>query len=126
MKKTIKLRESELINLLKIKISEQEDFENDSDPRTELINRLQTLISQDLPFDEEIMSEINESKPFRSARGSLYIDLLVPETEDREFDRNVAMKMMEYYSNLINEQNYVGGVGFKTKDILKPYDNDNF
>ena len=77
-------------------------------------------------FDESDINDIyQDGKPFRRGRGSIYVDVLVPETDDREFDRQVANKMMEYYSKQVKDENYVGGVGFKNRgNLIQPYDKD--
>lgn len=124
MSKKIKLTESELINKIKDFLLEQSDENfDDYNPRQELINKLKNIIDSEKELDELDIDEIEtDGKPHRRARGSIYIDLFVPETDDKEFDRKVAMKMMEYYSKQINESNYVGGIGFKTGNLVKPFD----
>lgn len=102
-----------------------EDSEDNYDPRTDLIETLKSKIESGEEFDESDMEEINSSgKPYRRGRGSIYVEVFVPETDDKEFDRQVAIKMMEYYSKKVKDENYVGGVGFKNRDILNPYDKD--
>ena len=125
MSKKIKLTESELIAELKKFLLEQSDGEefDDYNPRQELINNLKQIIDSDGEFDEIIIDDIeSDGKPHRRARGSIYVDLFVPETEDKEFDRKVAMKMMEYFASQINENKYIGGVAFKTGDLTNPFD----
>lgn len=103
-----------------------EDEEDDYNPRQELINSLKSKIDNDEDFDESDINDIyQDGKPFRRGRGSIYVDVLVPETDDREFDRQVANKMMEYYSKQVKDENYVGGVGFKNRgNLIQPYDKD--
>jgi hypothetical protein len=75
------------------------------------------------------MMDIYDYKgPTRRFRGSIYIDDLVPETDDREYDREVAKKMMEFYRKQIkNQESYVGGVGFKNRgNLIEPFDNMDF
>jgi hypothetical protein len=105
---------------------EDEYEEDDYDPRQSLINSLKSKIEDDEDFDESDINDIyQDGKPFRKGRGSIYVDVLVPETDDREFDRKVANKMMEYYSKLVKDENYVGGVGFRNQgNLIKPYDKD--
>jgi hypothetical protein len=130
MSKKIKLTESELITELKKFLLEQSDNDEFNDeeidnynPRQELINKLKQLIDSNDEFDEAVIDDIDsDGKPHRRARGSIYVDLFVPETDDKEFDRNVAMKMMEYFASQIKENNYVGGVAFKTGDLTNPFD----
>lgn len=127
MSKKINLTESELITKLKKFLSEQydEDDFDEYNPKEELIKDLKKIINSDGEFDELIIDGIeSDGKPHRRARGSIYIDLFVPETEDKEFDRKVAMKMMEFFAKQIKANNYVGGVAFKTNDISKPFDAD--
>lgn len=127
MSKKINLTESELITKLKKFLSEQSDEDDfgDYNPKEELIKDLKKIINSDGEFDELIIDGIeSDGKPHRRARGSIYIDLFVPETEDKEFDRKVAMKMMEFFAKQIKANNYVGGVAFKTNDISKPFDAD--
>lgn len=77
--------------------------------------------------DSDIMDIYDYKGPTRRFRGSIYVDGLVPETDDREYDREVAKKMMEYYRKQIrNQESYVGGVGFKQRNMIEPYDNMDF
>jgi len=77
--------------------------------------------------DSDMMDIYDHKGPTRRFRGSIYIDDLVPETDDKEYDREVAKKMMEYYRKQIrNKESYVGGVGFKQRSLIEPYDNMDF
>ena len=77
--------------------------------------------------DSDMMDIYDHKGPTRRFRGSIYIDDLVPETDDKEYDREVAKKMMEYYRKQIrNKESYVGGVGFKQRSLMEPYDNMDF
>jgi hypothetical protein len=77
--------------------------------------------------DSDMMDIYDHKGPTRRFRGSIYIDDLVPETDDREYDREVAKKMMEFYRKQIkNNESYVGGVGFKQRSLMEPYDNMDF
>jgi hypothetical protein len=77
--------------------------------------------------DSDMMDIYDHKGPTRRFRGSIYIDDLVPETDDREYDREVAMKMMDFYRKQIkNQESYVGGVGFKQRSLMEPYDNMDF
>jgi len=77
--------------------------------------------------DSDMMDIYDHKGPTRRFRGSIYIDDLVPETDDKEYDREVAKKMMEYYRKQIrNQESYVGGVGFKQRSLMEPYDNMDF
>ena len=72
--------------------------------------------------DSDMMDIYDYKGPTRRFRGSIYIDDLVPETDDREYDREVAKKMMEFYRKQIkNQESYVGGVGFKNRgNLIEP------
>ena len=80
----------------------------------------------DFELDRSDVDEIFSTKgPMRRFRGSIYVDGLVPETDDREYDRKLAMKIMEYYKKqLDNAETYVGGVGFKQRSLIDPFDSD--
>ena len=79
-------------------------------------------------MDESDMDDIfNHKGPLRRFRGSIYIDDMVPETDDKEYDREVAKKMLEFYRRQIkNNETYVGGAGFKQRSLIDPYDNMDF
>ena len=85
---------------------------------------------EDVEFDmdQSDMEDIfNHKGDLRRFRGSIYVDDMVPETDDKEYDREVAKKMMEHYRKQIkNMETYVGGVGFRQKSLLDPYDNMDF
>jgi hypothetical protein len=107
---------------------DNEDYEDDYNPRQDLIDLLKSKIESGEELDESDVDEIYlEGKPFRTGRGSIYVDIMVPETDDKEFDREVAKKMLEYYSKQIKNENYVGGLGFKNQgNLIQPYDNMDF
>lgn len=77
-------------------------------------------------FDETMETEIDFFKgPKRSFRGSIYIDSVVPETNDVEIDRKVAKSMLEFISKRLKYENYIGGVGFKNRgNLQQPFDKD--
>lgn len=104
------------------------DEDYDTDNNDNLVSELKNMIDSDEPFSDSTITEIEEyNGPMRRFRGSIYIDGLVPETEDKEFDRAVGLKILEYYANNINASNYVGGLGFKNSgNLLNPYDNMDF
>ena len=85
---------------------------------------------EDIEFDmdqSDIDDILNHEGDLRRFRGSIYVDDIVPETNDKEYDREVAKKMMEYYRKQIkNMETYVGGVGFRQNSLLDPYDNMDF
>jgi hypothetical protein len=82
----------------------------------------------DFNMDYSDINDIYDHKgPLRRFRGSIYVDDMVPETDDKEYDRAVAKKMLEFYRGQIkNQETYVGGVGFKQRSLLDPYDNMDF
>ena len=89
---------------------DDDDFEDD-DPNT-----VATFPVDDVNFDldDAEMYDINTyNGPMRRARGSIYIDLMVPDSDDIEYDRKLGVKMLEYYSKKLKVENYVGGLGFK-------------
>jgi hypothetical protein len=103
-----------------------EQFDDEEEMGSDdFLDRLREVIEND---EELIDSDINEifdySGPKRSFRGSIYLDGVVPETEDKEFDRKVAMKVMEFFANKTEADQYVGGVGFKRRDISNPFDKE--
>ena len=105
---------------------DENDYEEDveQDP---LMNTLKDVVNNDGEFSESDIDDINNyggSK--RSFRGSIYLDGMVPETDDKEFDRKVAIKIMEFFASGLNINQYVGGVGFKQRSITNPFDNENF
>jgi 5'-3' exonuclease len=111
-------------------VTESDDYEDEDEynPRQDLINALKSKIDSGEDLDESDIRDIyDDGKPFRTGRGSIYVDIMVPETDDKEFDRDVAKKMMEYYSKQVKDENYVGGVGFKNRgNLIQPYDNMDF
>lgn len=95
----------------------------------------ETEMEQQYPVDDAMFdlddSDVNEimsqKGPMRRFRGSIYVDGLVPETDDKEYDRKLAIKVLENYSKkLPTRESYIGGVGFKQKSLLDPYDNMDF
>lgn len=74
---------------------------------------------------EEIM---DYRGPSRSFRGSIYYDGIVPETDDREYDRKLALAILDYERRKMNNmETYVGGVGFKNRgNLIEPFDNMDF
>jgi len=89
------------------------------------MERLKSVVEGNEDLEDYDIEEIfSYTGPKRSFRGSIYVDGIVPETEDKEFDRKVAIKIMEYFAKKTEANQYVGGVGFKRRDITKPYDTD--
>ena len=120
--KKLTLTETELTKLIQKavekKLMEQkfgdldfEEWSDDDDPDT-----VATFPVDDPNFDlsDSDMADIHTYKgPKSRGRGSLYIDLMVPETDDTEYDRKVALEMLRYYQKQLNIESYVGGFGFK-------------
>jgi len=85
---------------------------------------------EDVMFDlddyevADIMSTDGRTRRFR---GSIYIDEFIPETDDVEYDRKLAIKVLENYAKkLPTREYYIGGVGFKQRSLIEPYDNMDF
>ena len=88
-----------------------DEWEDEDDPNT-----VATFPVDDPNFDlsDSDMADIYTYKgPKRRGRGSIYIDLMVPETDDVEYDRKVAKEMLRYLSKKLKVENYIGGFGFK-------------
>ena len=80
-------------------------------------------------MDDSTYDDIYEHQgPVRHFRGSIYYDGYVPETDDVEYDRKVAQKLLDYErSKLGSAETYVGGVGFKNRgNLINPFDNMDF
>ena len=77
--------------------------------------------------DSDVSDIMSTDGPMRRFRGSIYIDGMIPETDDVEYDRKLAMKVLENYAKkLPTGESYVGGVGFKQRSMIEPYDNMDF
>lgn len=77
--------------------------------------------------DSDINDLNNQKGEMRRFRGSIYVDGLVPNTDDKEYDRKLAIKILENYaSKLPTRDFYIGGVGFKQRSLIEPYDNMDF
>lgn len=77
--------------------------------------------------DSDINDLNNQKGEMRRFRGSIYVDGLVPNTDDKEYDRKLAIKILENYaSKLPTRDFYIGGVGFKQRSLMEPYDNMDF
>ena len=112
-------------NLVSEQINDDEDYD-DEDESEEFIKY--PVDDFDFNMDYSDINDIYDHKgPLRRFRGSIYVDDMVPETDDKEYDRAVAKKMLEFYRGQIkNQETYVGGVGFKQRSLLDPYDNMDF
>jgi hypothetical protein len=82
----------------------------------------------DFKLDDSDIDEIyDDKKPKRRFRGSIYVDGIVPETDDKEYDRKLAIKILENFADkLPTKEYYIGGVGFKQRSFTEPYDNMDF
>ena len=77
--------------------------------------------------DSDVADIMSADGPMRRFRGSIYIDGMIPDTDDVEYDRKLAMKVLENYAKkLPTGESYVGGVGFKQRSLIEPYDNMDF
>lgn len=143
MKKAITLSESDLAKIIRNAVEKKlqemksesslyeapeedydlyDDEEEDDDPNT-----VATFPVDDPYFelsDSDMLDIDTYNGPKRRFRGSIYIDAMVPETEDVEYDRKVAKEMLDYYRKKLKVESYVGGVGFRTANRLDPFDMD--
>jgi len=77
--------------------------------------------------DSDVADIMSTDGPMRRFRGSIYIDGMIPDTDDTEYDGKLAMKVLENYAKkLPTGEFYVGGVGFKQRSLTEPYDNMDF
>ena len=77
--------------------------------------------------DSDVADIMSTDGPTRRFRGSIYIDELLPETDDKEYDRKLAIKILENYAKkLPTREYYIGGAGFKQRSLIEPYDNMDF
>ena len=77
--------------------------------------------------DSDVADIMSADGPMRRFRGSIYVDGMIPDTDDTEYDRKLAMKVLENYAKkLPTGEFYVGGVGFKQRSLTEPYDNMDF
>lgn len=131
--KKLKLNEEELASLIE-KIVEQrlsriseapmDDMEDENgDPFA--VGKFD-VDNIDFELSDSDMTDLDYYKgPMRKFRASIYIDGMVPMTDDVEYDRKLAKAVVDYYrKEMSNAESYIGGIGFKTKDITKPFDKD--
>ena len=143
MKKAITLSESDLAKIIQNAVEKKlqemksesslyeapeddydmyDDEEEEDDPNT-----VATFPVDDPYFelsDSDMLDIDTYNGPKRRFRGSIYIDAMVPETDDVEYDRKVAKEMLDYYRRKLKVESYVGGVGFRTANRLDPFDMD--
>ena len=142
MKKAITLSESDLAkiiqNAVEKKLQEmksesslyeapEDDLYDDEDEEDDDPNTVATFPVDDPYFelsDSDMVDIDTYNGPKRRFRGSIYIDAMVPETDDVEYDRKVAKEMLDYYRKNLKVESYVGGVGFRTANRLDPFDMD--
>jgi hypothetical protein len=108
-------------------VEDDDDFEDfgDEEESDSVMEKVKEVVDGDGEFDESDIDDIfSYEGNIRQFRGSIYIDGVVPETEDKEFDRKAAMKVMEFFAKKTDSNQYVGGVGFKRRDITNPFDKD--
>jgi hypothetical protein len=104
--------------------NDSEDYD-DEEETDSVMEKIKEVVDGDGEFDESDIDDIfSYEGDVRQFRGSIYIDGVVPETEDKEFDRKAAMKVMEFFAKKTDSNQYVGGVGFKRRDITNPFDKD--
>ncbi len=106
---------------------EQEDEDYEEEDMDEEPNKYPV---DDVMFDlddsdvADIMSTDGRTRRFR---GSIYIDEIIPETDDVEYDRKLAIKVLENYAKkLPTREYYIGGAGFKQRSLIEPYDSMDF
>jgi hypothetical protein len=105
--------------------NEFEDYGDEEEERDYVMEKIKEVVDGDGEFDESDIDDIfSYEGDVRQFRGSIYIDGVVPETEDKEFDRKAAMKVMDFFAKKTDADQYVGGVGFKRRDITNPFDKD--
>lgn len=131
--KKLKLNEEELASLIE-KIVEQrlsriseapmDDMEDENDDPF-AVGKFD-VENIDFELSDSDMTDLDYYKgPMRKFRASIYIDGMVPMTDDVEYDRKLAKAVVDYYrKEMSNAESYIGGIGFKTKDITKPFDKD--
>jgi hypothetical protein len=131
--KKLKLNEEELASLIE-KIVEQrlshiseapmDDMEDENDDPF-AVGKFD-VDNIDFELSDSDMTDLDYYKgPMRKFRASIYIDGMVPMTDDVEYDRKLAKAVVDYYrKEMSNVESYIGGIGFKTKDITKPFDKD--
>ena len=102
-----------------------EQFDDEETDSNSSLDRLREIIENDEDLiDADIEEIFSYDGPKRRFRGSIYLDGVVPETDDKEFDRQVAMKVMKFFADRTEAEQYVGGVGFKQRDISNPFDKE--
>ena len=142
MKKAITLSESDLAKIIQKAVEKklqemksnsslqeapEDDTYYDEDEEDDDPNTVATFPVDDPYFElsDSDMVDIDTYKgPKRRFRGSIYIDAMVPESDDIDYDRKVAKEILYYYRKNLKVESYVGGVGFRTANRLDPFDMD--
>ena len=113
-----------------VPMMEQEDEDYEDYEEEDMDEEPNKYPVDDIMFDlddsdvSDIMSTDGRTRRFR---GSIYIDEIIPETDDVEYDRKLAIKVLENYAKkLPTREYYIGGAGFKQRSIIEPYDNMDF
>tara|TARA_R110002051_G_scaffold296103_3_gene362108 strand:+ start:336 stop:695 length:360 start_codon:yes stop_codon:yes gene_type:complete len=85
--------------------------------------------NSEFEMDDSTYDDIYEHQgPVRHFRGSIYYDGYVPETDDKEYDRKLALAILDYERKKMNNmETYVGGAGFKNRgNLMEPFDTMDF
>lgn len=127
-KKIVKLSESDLYRIInKVVNEDQMEYWSTQDDEG---NNVDKLPVDDVSFelsDSDYEDIVDYQGPKRRFRGSIYYDGMVPESDDVEYDRAVAQKILDYERKKLNNmETFTGGVGFKTGSLSDPYDNMEF
>jgi hypothetical protein len=102
-----------------------DNYDDEDEEIDSVMEKVKEVVDGDGEFEESDIDDIfSYEGDIRQFRGSIYIDGVVPETEDKEFDRKAALKVMEFFAKKTDANQYVGGVGFKRRDITNPFDKD--
>ena len=142
MKKAITLSESDLAKIIQKAVEKklqemksnsslqeapEDDTYYDEDEEDDDPNTVATFPVDDPYFelsDSDMVDIDTYNGPKRRFRGSIYIDAMVPESDDIDYDRKVAKEILDYYRKKLKVESYVGGVGFRTANRLDPFDMD--
>lgn len=142
MKKTISLSESGLAKIIQKAVekklqeiksnyplaeSPDDESDYDEDEEDDDSNTVATFPVNDPYFelsDSDMVDIDTYTGTKRRFRGSIYIDAMVPESDDIDYDRKVAKEILDYYRKKLQVESYVGGVGFRTSNRLDPFDMD--
>jgi hypothetical protein len=143
MKKAITLSESDLAKIIQNAVEkklqevssqynieeadEEWDYEGLEDEEEDDPNTVTSFPVDDPYFelsDSDMVDIETYNGPKRRFRGSIYVDYMIPESENIEYDRKLAKEVMDYFRKKMEIESYVGGVGFRTGKGLNPFDMD--